>query len=159
MRQINVELFFVKIMYLYILISKKNIAVSSTIFVGRGRFALPKLPKQHFTYRKADLSTPYCYVSPLVSSKALWKWDSNPRPQGNEPCELPTATIPRYIINYKRLVIIFAVASNFTIPFIWKSDSNRYTLIRVANPPISLVYCCTSLYCFVLTLQRYRKYF
>ena len=128
---------------------KRKICTSEATEVALG------LPPSRFVY-----TTPITRnVSPLVSSKALWKWDSNPRPQGNEPCELPTATIPRYIINYKRLVIIFAVASNFTIPFIWKSDSNRYTLIRVANPPISLVYCCTSLYCFVLTLQRYRKYF
>ena len=32
-------------------------------FVGRGRFALPKPPKWHSTYRRADLSTSrYCYL-------------------------------------------------------------------------------------------------
>ena len=87
----NVELFFAKIMYLYILISKKNIAVSSTIFVGRGRFALPKPHKWHSTYRRADLSTSKYFYFVLLSylPKELWEKDSNLRPQGNEPCELP----------------------------------------------------------------------
>ena len=78
-------------MYLYILISKKNIAVSSTIFVGRGRFALPKPHKWHSTYRRADLSTSKYFYFVLLSylPKELWEKDSNLRPQGNEPCELP----------------------------------------------------------------------
>ena len=40
-------------------------------FVERSGFAPLKLPKQHSTYHRADLSTPYCYVSPLVSLKAV----------------------------------------------------------------------------------------
>ena len=65
----------------------KNIAVRSTIFVGRGRFALPKPHEWHSTYRRADLSTSTIISSsPLVSSKELWEKDSNLRPQGNEPC-------------------------------------------------------------------------
>ena len=83
------------------MIVKNPLGVTRLVYKDMNNFSINQIffLKDFFTRRSTVW--PYPYSGSLITERILLlrERDSNPRPQGYEPCELPTATISRYIFN------------------------------------------------------------